>query len=145
MTPGSNQVYAAIYPFSSSACLIIPAVFRPLRYHNGLNRHLLTSFQRLLQEVLFEGQPDLQFRPEYWSLYATKQQLVLAKSQSLAGLRDARPDSVKAIDRLVKNHGGNIDQLAFVPGLLKNGQFAAIVDSQSGAVVDTLKIDPWLD
>jgi hypothetical protein len=103
------------------------------------------SFQKLLQEVMFEGKPDLQFRPEYWSLYATKQKLVLAKSQALSGLRDARPDSVKAIDRLVKNHGGDIGKLVFVPGMMKNGHFAAILDSGSGEVVDTLKIDPWLD
>ena len=46
---------------------------------------------------------------------------------------------------LIKNHGGNIDRLAFVPALLKNGHFAAILDSNSGEVVDSLAIDPWLD
>lgn len=103
------------------------------------------SFQRLLQEVLFQGQPDLQFRPEYWSLYATMQTRVLEKAQPLVRLREARADSLKAIEKLVKNHGGDIDKLAFVPSLLKSGHFAAILDANSGEVVDTLKIDPWLD
>lgn len=103
------------------------------------------SFQRLLQEVLIQGLPDLQFRPEYWSLYAAKQQQALQKAGPLAGLRDARPDSTEAIDELVDRHAGGIDQLVFVPALFKDGHFAAILDSDSGAVVDTLKIDPWLD
>ena len=27
------------------------------------------AYQQLLQEVMLEGKPDLQFRPEFWSLY----------------------------------------------------------------------------
>jgi hypothetical protein len=51
------------------------------------------AFQRLLHEVMFEGKPDLQFRPEFWSPYAQRQQLVLEKSRPLHELRDARPGS----------------------------------------------------
>ena len=103
------------------------------------------AYQKFLQEVMFEGQPDLQFRPEFWSLYAEKQQLVLQKSQSLEALLAARPDSADEIDRLVKDNGGDIHQLLFVPAMLKNGQFAVILDALSGEVLDTLVIDPWLD
>jgi len=103
------------------------------------------AYQKLLQEVMFEGKPDLQFRPEYWSLYAERQQMVLQKSRSLNDLRAARPDSNDAIDQLVKSHGGDIDQLRFVPALPKTGQFAVILDANNGEVVDTLIIDPWLN
>lgn len=103
------------------------------------------AYQRLLQEVMFEGKPDLQFRPEFWSLYAERKQFVLQKSRTLQDLRDARPDSISAIDEQVKSHGGDINQLRFVPALPKNSQFAVILDAGSGDVVDTLAIDPWLN
>lgn len=103
------------------------------------------AYQKFLQEVMFEGQPDLQFRPEFWSLYTEKQPLVLQKSQSLEALLEARPDSANEIDRLVKDNGGDIHQLLFVPAMLKNGQFAVILDALSGEVLDTLVIDPWLN
>lgn len=49
------------------------------------------------------------------------------------------------IDRLVLNNGGDIEQLNFVPSLMKNGQFAVILDAHSGEVVAKLSIDPWLN
>jgi len=101
--------------------------------------------QKLLREIMFEGKPDIQFRPEFWSLYADRQQLALAKSRPLDDLRKARPDSISAIDKLVKKHGGDIDQLRFVPALQKDGQFTTILNAQSGEVVGTLMIDPWLN
>jgi hypothetical protein len=103
------------------------------------------AYQQLLKEVMFEGKPDLQFRPEFWSVYAERQQAVLSKSRPLDELRQARPDSTIEIDKLVQNHGNNIDQFRFVPALTKNGQFAVVLNAQGGNVVDTLVIDPWLN
>lgn len=103
------------------------------------------AFQKLLKEVMMEGKPDLQFRPEHWSLYGDKQALAVDSSKPLNELRSMRPESVTAIDRLVKKHGAEISDLNFVPVLYKNGQFAAILDASSGAVVELLNIDPWID
>lgn len=103
------------------------------------------AYQRLLQEVMFEGKPDLQFRPELWSVYAERKQRVLQKSRPLQDLRDARPDFTGAIDHLVESHGGDIDQLQFVPALPKSGQFAVVLDASNGDIVDNLVIDPWLE
>ena len=102
------------------------------------------AFQKFLKEAMFEGKPDLQFRPEFWSLYAEKQQLSLSPAQPLETLRSARPESLQAIDKLVNNNGGDINHLKYVPGMVQNGQFAAILDANSGEVIDTLVIDPWV-
>ena len=103
------------------------------------------GYQKLLREIMFEGMPDIQFRPEFWSLYTEGKEVALQKSRPLVSLRDARPGSSGAIDKVVKNHGGDISQLKFVPVLQKDGQFSAILDAQSGDVIDTLMIDPWID
>ena len=103
------------------------------------------AYQKLLQEIMFEGKPDIQFRPEYWSPYSERQLHVLRESRPLVDLREARPDSVSVIDKLVKNHGGDIDQLRFVPALPKSKHFAVILNADNGEIVDTLIIDPWLN
>ncbi|HEY5775725.1 MAG TPA: hypothetical protein VIS57_06540 [Xanthomonadales bacterium] len=103
------------------------------------------AYQKLLREVMFEGKPDLQFRPEFWSIYDTRKQLALEKSRPLDELRDARPDSTNRIDQLVSVHGGEIDQFNFVPALVRDGQFAVILEASSGEVIDMLLIDPWLN
>jgi hypothetical protein len=102
------------------------------------------AYQKLLREVMFEGKPDLQFRPEYWRLYAEKKNAVLQKSRPLAELRDKRPEAVSAIDRMVHRHDGNIERLRFVPALFRDGQFAVILDADDGDVVDMFLTDPWL-
>ena len=103
------------------------------------------AYQKLLREIMFEGKPDLQFRPEFWSLYTDKQEIAVQKSRSLAHLRDARPDFIEVIDKVVINHGGDITRLKFSPVLQKDGQFTAILDAQSGEIIDILMIDPWVN
>jgi len=103
------------------------------------------AYQKFLQEVMLEGKPDLQYRTEFWSLYSEKQALALKPSKPLNALRIMRPESAAAIDKLVQKHGGNIQRLNFLPAMHQNGQFAAILDANSGEVVDKLMIDPWID
>ncbi len=103
------------------------------------------AFQQLLKEVMLEGKPDLQYRPEFWSLYKAKQTLAIKPSKPLNELRIMRPQSVAEIDKLVQKHGEDISKLNFVPGQHQNGQFAAILDADSGEVIDGLVIDPWIE
>ncbi len=102
------------------------------------------SYQKLLREVMFEGLPDLQFRSEFWSLYDERRQQVMDVSRPLTDLRDARPESVAVIDDLVRKYGGDIAMLRFVPGLLHDGQFAAVLHAGNGAIAGYLVTDPWL-
>ncbi len=103
------------------------------------------AFQQLLKEVMLERKPDLQFRPEFWSLYHEKQGQVIKPSKPLNELRIMRPGSVAEIDKLVQKNGGDINKLKFVPAQHQNGQFAAILDADSGEVIDSLVIDPWIN
>ncbi len=112
-------------------------------YANMPKDHQL--FQKLIREVMFEGKPDIQFRPEFWSLYSDRQGLALEVSQPLQALHEARPEASRAIDTLVQAHGGNLNNLKFVPGLINDGQFTVILDAQTGAVIDFLGINPWLE
>lgn len=102
------------------------------------------QFQRLLQEVMFEGKPDLPFRPEFWSSYEERQHLVLQVSQPLDVLRRARPAAVADIDALVQDNGGEIGNLQFVPGMIDSGSFTVVVEASTGAISGYLATDPWI-
>jgi len=93
---------------------------------------------------MFEGKPDLQFRPQYWSLFEESQKFALESSRPLHDLRVARSEETRAIDQLVVLHGGDISDLRFVPVVFRDASIAAILDADNGALIDTLVIDPWL-
>lgn len=103
------------------------------------------DFQRLLREVAFEGKPDIQYRPEFWSPYKAKQQHAAAASHPLARLRMARPEFASKIDKLVEIHGGDITVLNYAPAVLPNGEFAAILDANTGELLDSLLVNPWVN
>jgi hypothetical protein len=103
------------------------------------------AFQKLLKEVMFEGKPDLQFRPEFWSFYAERQLQTLTVSKPLTDLLDARPESANEINQLVGKHGGVIAKLNFVPGMNRDGAFAAILDADNGELLDMLSINAWMN
>jgi len=103
------------------------------------------AYQRLVREIMFEGKPDLQYRPEFWSLYAERHELAARAAKPLAILRRARAQSAERIDRWVNDHGGDIDVLGFVPGLMHGLEFTVVMDRNSGAVVGELDVDPWVD
>jgi hypothetical protein len=103
------------------------------------------AYQKLLKEVMFEGKPDLQYRPEFWSTYRDRKDEVLKVAKPLNDLRIMRPESVSSIDNLVQRNGGNIDDFSFIPGLHQNGEFAAVLHANSGEIVAKLIIDPWIE
>jgi len=101
------------------------------------------QFQKLLREVMFEGKPDLPFRPEFWSAYAERQHLVLQVARPLSNLRRARPAAAADIDALVQDNGGEIGGLQYIPGMIGHGNFTVVVEAKSGAIRGYLGTDPW--
>ncbi|TDJ46048.1 MAG: hypothetical protein E2O51_03835, partial [Gammaproteobacteria bacterium] len=51
------------------------------------------EFQRLLEETAFEGKPDIERRPEFWSPYANRSDDVIARARSLAELLERYPET----------------------------------------------------
>ena len=92
-----------------------------------------------------EGKPDLQFRPDFWSLYSDSQSQAVKSSKPLSKLLSERPESSAKIDQLVQKHANDIDTLKFVPALHRNGEFAVVLDAVSGEIVDMLVINPWVE
>src|SRR5262245_9162347 len=102
------------------------------------------GMQRLLEETLFGGKPDIQQRPEFWTAYGKAAGDVVARAHPLAALRAERPDSAAAIDGLVAKLRMPETELGFLPVVARNKDLAMIVDTASGVPLEVLEVDPWL-
>jgi hypothetical protein len=96
---------------------------------------------RLLEETVFEGKPDIERRPELWRSFDSRQ--VLSRQKTVAALRAARPDAASEIDEAVARLG--VTELNFVPLVAGERHVAAIVDARTGAPLAVVDTDPWLD
>jgi len=99
------------------------------------------AFQRLLQEVLFEGKRDLERRPEFWHPYSERNADVIARGKPLEELARSRPDARRQIEALLQESPG----LIYVP--LVGGRdtdFAFVIDPETATPVDIINVDPWL-
>lgn len=102
------------------------------------------AYQRLLEETVFGGKPDIDRRPEFWSRYAEQAQQVVARQRPLATLRTARPAAAAAIAELPRRLGVPEERLGFVPMVAKNRDVSMIVDASTGAPLEVLDVDPWI-
>ena len=103
------------------------------------------EFQRLLQEILFEGKPDIERRPEFWSPYASRSADVIARSRALAELFETKPEARAEISRLTETLDAGIDSLAYVPLMGRETSLAFVIDAETAAPVDIINVDPWVE
>jgi hypothetical protein len=104
-----------------------------------------TGMQRLLEETLFQGKPDIERRPEFWSAYTQQTAQVLTRSRPLTTLKTERPQAAGDIDGLVAALGRAEDKLAFLPVLAKNRDLSMIIDATNGTLLEVLDVDPWVN
>jgi hypothetical protein len=102
------------------------------------------SFQKLLDETVFGGQPDIERRPEFWSRYEDEAAQVIHRARPLAALRAARPEAAAKIAALPAKLGVPEERLGFLPMIAKNRDVSIVVDAATGAPLEVLDVDPWI-
>jgi hypothetical protein len=102
------------------------------------------SFNRLIEETLFGGRPDIERRPEFWGRYTDRTAEVLAQARPLAQLKAQRPLAAKNIEQAAAKLERDESTLAFLPVIAKNRDLAMLVDSATGMPLGALDVDPWL-
>ncbi len=100
--------------------------------------------QRLLNEVMFQGKPDLDRRPEFWNPYEDTIAEALLGAELVDVFAGARPDSAELINAAVQRSGRSSSELLVVPIIGKTRDFALLVDRTNGEVLDALPVNPWL-
>ena len=103
------------------------------------------GMQRLLDETVFRGLPDIERRPEYWRPYAEEAPSVASHARPLATLRAARPESAAQVAALPMRLGLPEERLGFLPLIARNRDLSFIVDRASGTPLEALDVDPWVE
>ena len=103
------------------------------------------GMQKLLDDVIFEGKPDIERRPEFWSPYEDQTAHVLTKVVDLAKLAASPNNDAGQIERFLKRNDRRMDELAYVPLVGQDRDFAFVVDKASGQPLDIIDINPWLE
>ncbi len=99
--------------------------------------------QRLLDETVFGGKPDIDHRPELWVPYRENVSQVLANARPLSTLHSSRPDVRAEIERLPARLGLPAQRLGFVPVAVRERYLALVIDTNTGVPLDVVEQDPW--
>lgn len=101
------------------------------------------EYDRLLDAVLFLGEPDIDRRPAYWRTYPEGVAMVRDKSRPLANLlADGDPRSGAVANWLRRNEAQAADY-AYLPVRGRATDAALILHADIGYPVGILPVDPW--
>ena len=101
--------------------------------------------QRLLDETVFGGKPDIERRPAYWSRYGDAAAQAIARAKPLASLQVAHPEAAGQVADLVAALRLPEDRLGFLPVIAKNQDLSLVIDVADGRPLEVLAVDPWHD
>lgn len=93
---------------------------------------------RVLEETLFEGKPDIHARPEFWHPYADNIGEVLAGSKSINELLGWQPDLGAALGADISS-----DKFVYAPVMGRKRVFSLILEKSTAQPVKLIDIDPW--
>jgi hypothetical protein len=97
--------------------------------------------QRLIDETVFGGAPDIEQRPSLWAPYAEDAGVAANAAYPLTLLRDAGHSEL--IERTIARLGIAEADLGFFPMISSKNDACAIVDRTNGKLVSVLDIEPW--
>lgn len=96
---------------------------------------------KLLEEVLFEGKPDLQYRPEYYRPFTEHLDQVFVRELATDNLK-SHPEVVRFLSRRTT---AAMSDYKFLPVVGKNRDMVLAIRQSDGTPQALLKIDPYAD
>ncbi len=101
------------------------------------------ELQRLLEETLFQGKPDIERRPERWRTWAEAHDAVLARAEPLSMLREERPAAAAAIDRVSRDLGKDPADILYLPVVGGDRALTLVLDDETALPLTVIDFDPW--
>lgn len=98
---------------------------------------------RLIDETVFGGAPDIELRPEFWTRYASETESIVARAAPITTLREAGASVSKEVDAILRALDVSEDALGFLPIISKKLDGAAIIDKSTAEIVAVIAVDPW--
>ena len=100
------------------------------------------AWQRAFEDILFNGQPDIQYQPRFWTDYADGSEQVVEQSKPLSYLVAANPQAEKEVAEVISRFASQ-EALGFVPVVGKKQPYALVVDKSSRKPVAVINANPF--
>ncbi|MDX1498595.1 MAG: hypothetical protein R3176_01780 [Woeseiaceae bacterium] len=101
------------------------------------------AFDRLLDETVLMGLPDIDRRPEFWEPYATALPLVLAKARPLGDLLGPGDPRRAAVSRWLGEQSAAAADFRFLPVRGRRADGIMVLHARVGFPVAVLQVEPW--
>jgi hypothetical protein len=86
---------------------------------------------------------DIEKMPEYFVDYEDAAETLFKHAKPLAVLAQKFPQDAGEIARLVRDHGGRMEDLFFVPLQGRTASATSVISASTRQPIGTLPIDPW--
>jgi hypothetical protein len=100
-----------------------------------------TSEEKMRAIELALGGIDTGIRPSFWQPYSASTKEVLQRARPLSAMLKQYPKQAQDIEREAKKSGYTIDTLKFVPLMAREGNWSALIDAQSAALVGFVPLE----
>lgn len=102
--------------------------------------------RKLAEKIMFEalqGGPDIDRHPELYQPYPPPLDQLTGRSFEPAALRSAGTASMQALDRFLREHGGDADDYLYFPLVGKISDVVLVLSAQTGMPAGYIDTDPW--
>ena len=101
------------------------------------------EYQRFFDSVIFENQPDLERRPEFWEPWADGAADIREQIKPLDAITTSSPDEQEKMQQTIKEHTGNHPNLGVLPIGSIPENVALLLDRDTLEIVDVIYANPW--
>ena len=99
--------------------------------------------RQLFDDVLFDGQADIDRRPEFWKPYAAGIRAVKSGARPLAALLEHHDPRATDVRRWLARHAREASDYIYLPLRGRHKDATMIVHADIGFPVAILPLDPW--
>lgn len=100
-------------------------------------------FDRLLEETVLLGLPDIDRRAEFWLPYAAGLPVLKSRAQPLGRLLDGEDGRSGRVERWLRRASGDVADYAYLPIRGRKADAAMVLHADIGYPVAILPVDPW--
>ena len=99
--------------------------------------------RQLLDEVIFEGKPDLEARTEYWEPYEAGKDHIRSKIVALDDFEPATERDAQRIEKARQRYQAEYPELGILPIFDRSGSLAMLMDPVTAEPLDVVRINAW--
>jgi hypothetical protein len=103
------------------------------------------GMERLINETVLQGKPDIDRRPEFWDRYDAHVAEIAARAKPLPTLAARGGEVAARVATLPRTLGVAEDRLGVVPLVAKSRYLSLVVDTDTGEPLAVFAVDPWSD